>query len=128
MSFLSKLQTAAQELVASADNMVDSTKLGFKINEEKKKITAAKTKLGDMLWQEVASGAIQPEGEIKIICQRIQASLDEISRLQAAEEDLHEEEAEAAEPAAEAEQRCRNCNTVLAAEARFCSSCGTARS
>ena len=135
MAFLDKLTDIAKNAKSGAEDLVETTKLNGRINDEQKKITRIKQQLGQVIWELYATGseALPPNG--LDLCRQIDASNEQIASLNL-QINLIKSQANASKsaptptPAATGEPSphgcCFRCGAPLDEGARFCSACGTA--
>ncbi|MEO3946399.1 zinc ribbon domain-containing protein [Gorillibacterium sp. CAU 1737] len=111
--FFSKLKDGVAKTADKAQLTLEVTKLSSQINGIKKDIDALYTQIGEQVYQAYAQGDLSlAEAEIVRHGQAIGQHQDTITELEAKIRELRNE------------KTCPDCSTVVAADIRFCSSCG----
>lgn len=119
MALLDKLTALTKAATEKTGDMVELTKLNYRLSGEKTAIEEAKKKIGEHYWNKYASGQALDD-EVTIFCQEIAAAESNISEIQA--------EIQAIKKVKEREEPnpdvCSACGAKLTEGMRFCGECG----
>ena len=134
MAFLDKLSDMAKSAKSSAEDLVETTKLNSRINDEQKKIARVKAQIGQYIWEQYAAGSEDlPAGAVDL-CRQIDQANEEIASLNM-QINVIKSQANAAKatpaPAPAAAPgpygNCFSCGAAMDEGARYCSACGAAQ-
>lgn len=115
MSLLNKLGEISRTVGDKTSTAIEINRRNGKIKAEKAAISRTKAELGALYWEKHLAGA-QLDEDGAALCQKIQANLDEIARLEEEIRRIREEAERKPEPAPPA---------LADGEGTFCPACGT---
>lgn len=127
MAFLDKIAAIAQGAVDKTNDMLETNKLTSSINDEKRKITEIKCKIGEYYWAKFLANE-QIDEEPAGLCAEIRVCEAAIASIQAeiqVKRDEANRMAAAAEPVRAEGKRCLSCNTLNPEGSKFCQGCGS---
>lgn len=135
MAFLDKLSDFAKNAISDAEDLVETTKLSGRINEEQKKINRIKLQIGQYIWEQYAAGVESiPQGALDL-CRQIDQVNEEIANLTMQINAIKSPPSPAnvapmptpPEKIPSAFGNCFSCGAPLREGEKFCSACGSAQ-
>ncbi|MCR3923157.1 MAG: zinc ribbon domain-containing protein [Firmicutes bacterium] len=116
----------AKNAADKTTDMLETTKINAKINEEQKNIATVKQEIGDYYWQQFVAG-LPLEAEPAELCRKIATATAAIEQYQSDIKTIKQEEdapAPQPQPQAAATTKCPSCGTNVAVGKKFCVECG----
>ena len=128
MAFLDKVSDLGKSVGKKSGEMIETTKINLKINEEKSKIKDMENELGKYIYSQYSIGA-EFDSTAKEMCAKIKnlyESIDEFQkqRDEVGQKDEVEAAVQSAPAAAGAGKFCPSCGAKQSGESKFCASCG----
>jgi len=118
MAILDDLKDMAKSARDSAEDLIETTRLNNRVNDEQRRIARYKTQLGEYVWQQYAAGYDDfPEGVLDI-CRNIDEANMRMAKLTAEINSIKSPNGPQHTVA------CIGCGAQLREDDRFCPKCG----